>query len=120
MLGRLAHRGSDALGVWCAGAIGLGHRLLVTTPESLSERLPALNTRAALAITADARIDNRCELMQALHISEPAAADSSLILAAYERWAERCVEHLLGDFAFAIWDARTQSLLCARDHFGVR
>ncbi|HSK64740.1 MAG TPA: asparagine synthase-related protein, partial [Pyrinomonadaceae bacterium] len=42
------------------------------------------------------------------------------ILQAYERWGEACVEHLIGDFAFAIWDKRTQRLFCARDHFGVK
>jgi asparagine synthase (glutamine-hydrolysing) len=46
--------------------------------------------------------------------------DSQLILAAYEKWGETCAKHLLGDFAFAIWDRRQQLLFCARDHFGVR
>src|SRR5207245_10257224 len=48
------------------------------------------------------------------------ATDAALILAAYERWGERCPEHLLGDFALAIWDARRATLFCARDHFGVK
>jgi asparagine synthase (glutamine-hydrolysing) len=44
--------------------------------------------------------------------------DSELILAAYGRWGERCPERLVGDFSFAIWDGRNQTLFCARDHFG--
>ena len=46
--------------------------------------------------------------------------DAGLILRAYQEWGERCPERLLGDFAFAIWDARAHRLFCARDHFGVR
>ena len=46
--------------------------------------------------------------------------DSSLILYAYHRWGETCVDHLLGDFAFAIWDAHKHHLFCARDHMGVK
>jgi asparagine synthase (glutamine-hydrolysing) len=42
------------------------------------------------------------------------------IFQAYETWGERCVEHLTGDFAFAIWDRRARRLFCARDHFGVK
>ena len=46
--------------------------------------------------------------------------DSRLILEAYLRWGEACPGHLLGDFAFAIWDRRTQTFFCARDHFGIK
>ncbi len=38
----------------------------------------------------------------------------------YEKWGEGCVNHLFGDFAFAIWDDRQQRFFCARDHFGVK
>ena len=48
------------------------------------------------------------------------ARDEELILSAYEKWGEDCVRHLTGDFAFAIWDERSQRLFCARDHFGVK
>lgn len=43
-----------------------------------------------------------------------------MILRAYRRWGEACVEKLSGDFAFAIWDGPKQKLFCARDHFGVK
>ena len=46
--------------------------------------------------------------------------DGQLILAAYARWGEECVDHLDGDFAFAIWDERRRRLFCARDHFGIK
>lgn len=42
------------------------------------------------------------------------------IIQAYEKWGAECVEHLIGEFAFAIWDRRARRLFCARDHFGVK
>ena len=47
-------------------------------------------------------------------------SDATLVQLAYEKWGTACVEHLLGDFAFALWDARSRELFCARDALGVR
>lgn len=119
----LSHRGPDGGSVWMDGAIGLGHQMLWTTPESLIEQMPFIKPGPGLAIVADARIDNREELITKLALkNEPATSrtDSQLILSAYEKWGEDCVDRLIGDFAFAIWDGRAQSLFCARDHFGIR
>jgi asparagine synthase (glutamine-hydrolysing) len=123
MLDSLAHRGSDRTGLWSEGAIGLGHRMLWTTPESLHEKLPLVSQTGDLVLTADARIDNRDELISRLGLTDHSPgeiSDSQLILAAYEKWGEDCAEKLLGDFAFVIWDRRKQTLFCARDHFGVK
>lgn len=119
----LAHRGADGKGSWCDGQIAFGHQMFFTTPESLQEKLPCYHEGYRLAITADARIDNRTELIAILDLHAEAAtglSDSALILAAYAKWGHECVKHLLGDFAFAIWDASKEHLFCARDHFGVR
>jgi asparagine synthase (glutamine-hydrolysing) len=74
-----------------------------------------------LRLKANARIDDRAYLIEELDLtsSEP-ISDEQLILHAYETWGEDCVDHLIGDFAFAIWDERKQQFFCARDHFGVR
>ena len=119
----LSFRGPDAREVWAEGPIGFGHTLLRTTDESLTERQPA-TLEARYTITADARIDCRTELIALLtkagrHVRQN-GPDSELILHAYAAWGEQCVEHLRGDFAFAIWDARWKTLFCARDHFGVK
>ena len=114
----LAHRGPDGAGVWHIGPVGLGHRMLWTTPESLHEQLPLTGKKGDLVITADARIDNRDELITALGLaqwSHGEITDSELILRAYEQWGEDSPKRLLGDFAFAIWDERRQELFCARD-----
>src|SRR6267142_1308347 len=123
MTASLAHRGPDAAGVWNNGPVGLGHRMLWTTPESLHEQLPLTSKSGDLVITADARIDNRDELITALglaHWAHGEIPDSELILRAYEQWGEDSPKRLLGDFAFAIWDERRQTLFCARDHCGVK
>ena len=123
MIDILAHRGPDGAGIWYQGSVGLGHRMLHTTPESLLETLPLVNSGLELAITADARLDNRETLLHQLDIDDRSAvavSDSQLLLAAYEKWGESCPQYLLGDFAFAIWDGYKQRLFCARDHFGVR
>ena len=117
----LVHRGKDGGQNWLEGNIGLGHRMLWTTPESLVEKLPA--QRDSWIITADARIDNRSELIAQLGLDrrEPnKITDSDLIVAAYGKWGEDCPEKLLGDFAFAIWDSQHQKLFCARDPMGIK
>jgi asparagine synthase (glutamine-hydrolysing) len=103
--------------------MAIGNCLLRTTPESLHEVMPAPNSDQSCYITADARLDNRDELIGDFGLQESPSQnipDSALILAAYERWGSDCPTHLLGDFAFAIWDRRTRTLFCARDHFGVK
>lgn len=125
MLQKLKHRGPDGLHRWQSGPVGLGHCMLQTTPESLFEQLPS--HRDSCTITADARIDNREELYEKLAVNSlqnlqplDQVTDSDLILWAYQQWGEDCVDHLLGDFVFAIWDGDHQQLFCARDHFGLR
>ncbi len=123
MLDSIAHRGPDGSGIWTDGPVGLGHHMLWTTPESLNEKLPLTNKSGDLTITADARIDNRDELIPTLNLNgrpRETIPDSEIILAAYEKWGEKCPEKLLGDFSFAIWDNRRQRIYCARDPIGIK
>jgi asparagine synthase (glutamine-hydrolysing) len=119
----LAFRGPDAQVTWADGPVGLGHTLLRTTFESGHEQQPC-SLDGQVWITADARVDDRENLVNKLQGKGREARldrpDVELILHAYHAWGERCVEHLLGDFAFAIWDGRERRLFCARDHFGVK
>lgn len=119
----LGYRGPDATTVWASGSVGLVHTLLRTTPESAREQQPA-SLDGAVWITADARLDGRDDLIAEFRARGRDCAFGStepeLLLHAYAVWGERCVEHLLGDFAFAIWDGRERKVFCARDHFGVK
>ncbi|WP_158797055.1 asparagine synthase-related protein [Pedobacter sp. L105] len=123
MENRLNHWQADQKAIWSARFIGLGHLMLHNTPQSLAEQLPYYQPDSGLTITADARIDNREDLYRKLDIP-PAERlllpDSLLILKAYEKYGENCAEHLIGDFAFAIWDKHRQKLFCARDQLGVK
>ncbi|HEY4000240.1 MAG TPA: asparagine synthase-related protein [Candidatus Xenobia bacterium] len=78
-----------------------------------------LATPEGLAITASLRLDNRDELIRRLG-ENPSVSDSHLVLRAYQRFGTDCVGHLLGDFAFALWDGPRRRLFCARDFIGVR
>ena len=63
MVEAMTHRGPDRQSVWTEGSAGLGHGMLETTPESLHEHLPWQHEASQCVITADARIDNRDELL---------------------------------------------------------
>jgi asparagine synthase (glutamine-hydrolysing) len=131
----LTFRGPDRQEIWTDCNIGFGHTMLRTTWEAETEKQP-LTLDGKVWLTADARIDGRAELIAELeanlrrrvrtkHIGNGAGPerppnDAELILLAYEAWGEDCVAHLVGDFAFAIWDSRERRLFCARDHFGVK
>ena len=65
-------------------------------------------------------IYNYIELRHQLDVSCSTSSDTEIILHAYRRWGERCVEHISGMFAFALWDEKEQRLFCARDHFGIK
>ncbi len=119
----MKHRGPDGERHWRRGPVAIGHCALNTTPEALADQQPLIDEAAGLCITFDGRIDNREELKTLLDINGSdliSVSDPRLVLAAYRKWGEACVEHLLGDFAFAIWDERQRRLFCARDFLGVR
>lgn len=132
MLERLAHRvtpdGARRARARCAGPVALGCAVLPTTPQARAElEHPDANQTlrvdgGELWIAADARLDNRAELIGALGVASEARAwsDGRLILEAYARWGEDSVRRLRGDFAYAIWDGHRQRLFCARDPFGVK
>src|SRR5260370_12222955 len=119
MVSILSHRGPDRASRWIEGPVGLGHRLLRTTPESLHEQLPLVSRNGHFVLTADARIDNRDELLEALGFAglpPGEITDSAIILKAYEEWCENCPERLRGDFAFAICASPRELLFFAREH----
>jgi asparagine synthase (glutamine-hydrolysing) len=119
----LSFRGPDVQAVWSDGGIGMGHALLRTTDESENEQQPAA-LEERYWIVADARLDDRKGLLGELRGAKrevPSnAPDGELILHAYAAWGTACVDRLLGDFSFALWDAGHKQLFCARDHFGIK
>lgn len=113
-------RGPDGIRIWNAKNIGIVHSHFWTTPEDTGEEQPISD--GFLTLAADARIDNRNELIPLLKdfIAREVPSDAEIILAAYQKWNEECPKYLIGDFAFAIWDAERECLFLARDPVGIR
>jgi len=117
----MARHGPDGSGCWHDEAAALAHQMMHVTPESLNEQLPFHDRQRQAAITSDARLDNREDLLQALGISPYSQIpDSQLILHAYGKWGTGCASRLVGEFAFAIWDGRERCLHCITDPMGIR
>jgi asparagine synthase (glutamine-hydrolysing) len=117
----MSHRGPHGQGEWILGSTGLSHLRLCTTAESLEERQPLADEHGTLVVLMDGWLSNWCELREELlssgaHLRD--RSDAELVLRAYELWKERCLGHLDGDFALAIWDARHRRVFLARDHLG--
>ena len=108
---------------WSNGSVALGRRLMRTLPEDAFDRQPLIGGEGRYVLVADVRLDNRDELAEILRIPSPQAqtlCDAAILLAAIERWDEACVEHLVGDYAFALWDGKRRRLFLARDPLGQR
>lgn len=123
MLERIRHRGPEGLQTWRQGVVGLGHAMLRTTPEAAAEYQPLLSSDNRLCLVLDGRVDNREELaagLEAAGVELRSDTDAELVLQAFRVWGDECPRRILGDFAFAIWDATHRRLFCARDHMGVR
>jgi asparagine synthase (glutamine-hydrolysing) len=119
----LAHRGPDGRKFATDGPAGLGHCLMRVNQEDSFEAQPLRDRDADLSMVADCRIDNREELAGIFGIGAAELRDTpdgALVLRAFKKWGEACAEHLLGDFAFAVWDGRAKKLVLARDHMGQR
>ncbi len=122
MAALMTYRAPDGQHTWASGPVGFAHALLSTNDSIPTAQPHTLDGQ--VWITADARLDGRAGLVRKLVaagcLDAPLNDDARLILHAYETWGEHCVDHLIGDFAFAIWDARSRRVFCARDQFGVK
>jgi asparagine synthase (glutamine-hydrolysing) len=119
----LAYRGPDRRKLWSEGPVGLGHLLMRVTVEEYFDAQPVHDAQAGLALVGDLRLDNREDIAGKLAIDAQnlrELPDSALLLQAYRRWGPDCVEHLIGDFSFAVWDKHEQKLVLARDPMGQR
>ncbi|MCC8952071.1 asparagine synthase (glutamine-hydrolyzing) [Bradyrhizobium sp. Pear77] len=119
----IAHRGPDGYGLWTDPTlrVGLVHRRLAIidlTPAG-AQPMEAVN---GTVISYNGEIYNYLELKEQLSDSWTfqSTSDTEVILAAYSKWGERCVDHLRGMFAFAIWDNRNKKLFAARDRCGIK
>lgn len=117
------HRGPDDNGIYmdASGRAGLGHNRLSIIDLSPAGHQPMPNQDGSMHLIFNGEIYNYLELRAELKdYPFRSQSDSEVILAAYGRWGEQCVDHFIGMFAFAIWDCHARSLFIARDRFGVK
>lgn len=123
MAASIAHRGPDGEGVHVHGHVGLGHRRLAIIDLSDAAEQPMFNEDGSIAIVFNGEIYNylalRTELIHSGHDFH-SNSDTEVIIHGYEEWGSGVVSHLDGMFAFALWDARADQVLLARDRFGIK
>jgi asparagine synthase (glutamine-hydrolysing) len=118
MTSRLVHRGPDAEGFWTNGPIGFGHRRLSIIDLSGSVQ-PMESADGSCHITFNGEILNYRTLRQRVAYTYRTCGDTETILACYMAHGEAVFSDLDGQFAFALHDARDNSLLLARDRMGI-
>lgn len=126
MLGQIRHRGPDEFGIYCDPHVGLGNARLSIIDLSTGSQ-PIANEDETVWIVFNGEIFNYVELRPELEAQGhrfTTTSDTEVILHLYEQHGPRCVEHLNGQFAFAIWDRRPEAgggtLFMARDRVGIR
>jgi len=108
----LAHRGGDGGGIFTFQADS-GHRVVLGQAHYAED--------AGIAVILDGAIANPAELRTQLGLRGYAfdgESSAETLVRAYEQWDKEVVHHLRGAFAFALWDARKERLMLARDRFG--
>lgn len=108
---------------WIEGNVAIGICAHRNYYEPQLRTFPGTSFGEKFVIAADARIDNRSDLIRLLDLGlhpSDTLSDSDLILHSFLKWGDQCPARLTGDFAFAIWDPRYRRIFCARDHFGVK
>ncbi|KQT33525.1 asparagine synthase [Sphingomonas sp. Leaf412] len=118
----MAHRGPDGSGVWTAPGVGLAHRRLSIIDVAGSPQ-PMVDADARHAIVFNGEIYNYRDLrieLQALGRVFRTDGDTEVLLHGYAQWGPSLLDRLNGMFAFAIHDAKTQTLFMARDRIGVK
>lgn len=120
MADALIHRGPDEEGYFVDDFAALGHRRLAIIDLACGQQ-PMAALSGKLQIVFNGEIYNFLQVRAQLEAHGHhfgTHSDTEVILHAYLEWGEQCAERLAGMFAFAIWDARDQSLFLARDRVG--
>jgi len=116
----LARRGPDGGNHINAGPVGMVYRAFHTNRESRLERQP-LVSRYGHILCWDGRLDNREELIALLREElRGEQTDVAIVLAGYLKWGLNCFSRIIGDFALALWDPSSHSIILARDAIGSR
>ncbi len=122
MADTLVHRGPDDYGYYTDGNLGLAHRRL-SIIDLASGQQPMSNEDGNLRIAFNGEIFNHQHIRESLLLKEhrfKTRCDTEAIIHGYEEYGHEVVNHLRGQFAFALWDKVTKSLFLARDRIGIK
>lgn len=122
MTAAIAHRGPDGEGHFSKDQVSLGHRRL-SIIDLESGQQPLCNEDESIWLTFNGELYNYRELRESLilhgHVFK-SHSDSEVIVHAYEEWGADCVKQFRGMFAFAIADLKSERVVLARDHLGIK
>ena len=119
------HRGPDDAGLWASadGQVGLGHRRLAIIDLTPAGRAPMGNEDGSVQVTFNGEIYNHLDLRERLmrrgHRFR-SECDTEVLVHLWEEHGPRMVDHLVGMFAFVIWDSRSRQAFAARDRLGIK
>jgi len=122
MVTMIRHRGPDEFGAFFDNRCALGQARLSIIDLSTGSQ-PLANEDEKIWITFNGEIFNYVELrpeLEKLGHHFRTTSDTEVIVHAYEQWGKDCLERFNGQFAFAIYDSRNESLFIARDRLGIR
>ena len=123
MTDEIAHRGPDGEGHWIEGNVGLGHRRLAILDLSPAGHQPMVSADHRFVLTYNGEIYNFRELraeLQAIGYWFRSKTDSEVVLYALAEWGVQALDRFNGMFALALWDRKSQTLLLARDRYGIK
>lgn len=101
--------------------IAMGHLMLRVTPESTYDKQPLNSSCGRYLLVGHFRLDYRDELADKLGLTQKeldVTPDSVLAMLSYQKWADKCVHHIEGDWAFVLHDRIQNSLTCFKDKYG--
>ncbi len=119
----LARRGPDGQGMFAQGPLAVAHRRLKIMDLSERAQQPMVDALLGLGVVFNGALYNHPELRQRLRAEGyhfHSEGDTEVILKAWHRWGEDCVQHFQGMFAFALWERDSGRLVLARDRLGIK
>ena len=121
MIDSIAHRGPDGRGTYTDRDLNLGHVRLSIIDTSEAGSQPMTSHDGSLVLIFNGEIYNYLELRDEYgDYPYKSRTDTEVILAAYKRDGIRCLNKFIGMFSFALWDKKSNELVCARDQLGIK
>lgn len=123
MTDAIAHRGPDGEGHWIEGNVGLGHRRLAIIDLSPAGHQPAASLSQRYVLVYNGEVYNFRELrteLETLGYQFRSRTDTEVVLNALIAWGAQALERFNGMFGLALWDRQEQTLLLARDRYGIK